>query len=206
MARGKLEQTVTERVDWIELDPTIRALSIYHLRVNAAASAAISKFRNIGELVKELGSNRDVAARWKGVARTPVKAALTKLVQLRSPSGHTLDGSRERDGTRRYSEPIAFTDLKLHKLRAADAKRSIATLHMSERAMNALEAIEIRTIRDLVAATKEGLKDVRAIGTATSLEIIEALKALSKSKKAGSWVDWDVYAMNRGSAVRLAKK
>lgn len=118
----------------MRVDPETAAKSVKALRLRGAAGRAVSKFGDIGALTGALADPANDNARWAKVARNAVETAVLNLG--RSPGEGGADGVVERQGNHRYE--AFFTHPALAGLSPATRGMSVETLHLSERASNAL--------------------------------------------------------------------
>lgn len=91
---------------------------------------------------------------------------------------------------------ISFVDPALTALSGNVRLKSLASLHLSRRALNALRAIGIKTVGDLIDRGRLGIPPFRAAGMLMVKEINAAVTALSKNVKKGD-IDWIGYATDR---------
>jgi len=94
----------------------------------------------------------------------------------------------------------------LGRLDAKVSQRSLATLHLHVRTLNALERISITTVGELISAASTGLGPFPAAGEITGAEILDSLEALSQVVQPNGLVSWVDYALRRGFRILPREK
>ena len=101
---------------------------------------------------------------------------------------------------RPISKPSIFiTTAHLESLTADVRQQSIGALHL-DKACSGLNAVNIRTIGELVDAARAGIPKLRNFGAKAHREVVSSLCALSSSA-VGGLVDWMTYADRRGFPI-----
>ena len=90
-----------------------------------------------------------------------------------------------------------FSSPALDSLDAAVRRRPLKILHLSARALHALDSVGINSIRKLITAARHGIGDLRAAGQQTRAELRDALVSLSKAVRPNGDVDFLGYAVLR---------
>ncbi|HJU11148.1 MAG TPA: DNA-directed RNA polymerase subunit alpha C-terminal domain-containing protein [Candidatus Binataceae bacterium] len=93
--------------------------------------------------------------------------------------------------------PVIQSHPSLRWLRHDVRRHSVAAIHLSVRAKNALNQAGIRTIGDLIDHVSPRLATLRALGELSMAEIRGALWALAESVQRDGKVDWIGYARLR---------
>lgn len=93
---------------------------------------------------------------------------------------------------------IHFSSPRLARLNVSSRRLNLASLHLSRRAINALQSKGILSIGGLIAQAEKGILHLRAAGVLTVLEITDALEALSNSLVESGGIDWVGFAERRG--------
>jgi len=192
------------------LNPSVRKSPIdkLHLSTRAHNSLVGLGINLIGELVdiarcgipSPRASGRKTAANMAGALH-----ALAESVMLGGEVDWIrYDMRRERNLKRldtlllqskpAHPEGLYFSSPALDGLDAAVRRRSLKTLHLRPRALHALEAAGINSIRKLITASRRGIGDLHAAGQQTWAELREALVSLSKAARPDGDIDWLAYA------------
>ena len=96
---------------------------------------------------------------------------------------------------------ITIASPSLRHLSVAVSKKPLAILHLSVRAINALERIGVTTIGELVDRVRVGLTPFRGAGKLIVTEIQSALDALCATTNSSGATDWISYARQRGFII-----
>ena len=188
----------------LKIDWEVACLPIGHLRLSTRAHKAVASFKTIGALLIAI---RDSApsAHWTPTVRTEIESVISDL--LATVEGKGIAGW-DRFRSTRYppkdvngKSPLYFMSPALRRLDAKVRTRSLATLHLHVRTLNALEQIGIATIGELVSAAATGLEPFPAAGQLTAAEILESLEALSQVVSPKGTVSWVDYAQRRGFRI-----
>lgn len=90
---------------------------------------------------------------------------------------------------------LRFEHSELYLLAASERQNSVRILHLSNRAVNALQVKGIRSIGQLIKRARKEIPDLR--GATCRSEVLRALNALSQSIERDGSVDWIKYARTR---------
>jgi RNA polymerase alpha subunit len=184
-------------------DPEIAKLAVGHLCLGPRARRAALPYRNIGCLYTA----------WANSSKSFVTPTVARELEgvfdslLTSTGRHGVAGwdvfrrSRPlpKDIAGRFS--IYFMSPRLGWLKRIASNQHLAQLHLSNRSINALEAIGIATVGELVRAAHVGLSHFSRAGDLTATEIRAALEALSATTARTGEVDWVRYARARGFII-----
>ena len=99
---------------------------------------------------------------------------------------------------RRKRVTVRYQSLALSGLDHATTAKSVETLHLSTRAVHALEKSKVRTVGELIAAADEGLESRLTPGTQCFAEADESLHVLSECLDCKGDPNWEWYAVRRG--------
>lgn len=188
-----------------------RRIGALHLRTRAMNSLHRLGIISIGRLVQ--AAQVGIAAPWAAGRKTAIdiKSALDALSNSIRRDGrvdwnrylHIRGVQPARPGTsvprKRQVEDFAvhFSDPSLDGLMSSFRKGNLEILHPSPRARNSLQRIGISSVGALVDAARRGIKDLSAAGPGTTIEIEDALGALSQSIRNDGSVDWMTFAAER---------
>ena len=174
----------------LKIDWEVACLPMGHLRLSARAHRAVARFKTIGALLIAI---RDSApsAHWTPTVRTEIESVISVLLATVEDKG-IADWDRFRSTRHPPKDvngksPLYFMSPALRRLDAKVGARSLATLHLHVRTLNALEQIGITTIGELVSAAATGLEPFPAAGPLTAAEIFGISRsALASCKPKGS--------------------
>jgi len=185
----------------MKLDAAIAALPVGHLQLEGHARKATAGLANIGELVRMF--SRQVRT-YKRISKTGnhIESVLRILVEGTSEQGFSgWDTFRKLRPLLVDSQQIFFASPAFKGLTKDVRQGSLAKLHLNRRAINALEAVKVKTIGELVPAARRGIVDLPASGDLTAREVVEALQALANSVTPDGSVDWLAFARTRNFLV-----
>ena len=182
----------------MNLDDEIASTPLDRIPFGAHARAVKARFRNIGELVTAVGFSRDYPSYWPKTARRDVDRVFDALHNARRVDG-SMDCGRFQELVHRSSKdisraiyfpayPMGFSDAVAHM--------PVGGLHLKPRGVNALFAIGITTVPELLKRASKGIQQTRAIGYGTANEIRDCLSALRASVR-DEGIDWESYAKRR---------
>jgi hypothetical protein len=193
----------------MKMDQEIAALPAGHLKLPALARRAAAKFKTVGKLRAALETRGDEAPRWTPMARGQIEAVLQHLTSATETTG--LKGwdrfrrSRQGFGNAESLRSLYFMSPALDRLKETCSRQFVPALHLSVRAINALEAIGVERIGELVRRARHGVDEFASAGVLTVMEIEEALDALSHALRRDGSIDWVDYAQAGGIKVLPAK-
>ena len=178
----------------MNLDDEIASTPLDRIPFGARARAVTARFRNIGELVSTVGFSRDYPSHWPKTARRDVDRVFDALRNARRADG-SMDWDRFQELVHRSSKdisgaiyfptsPMGFSDAVAHM--------PVGGLHLKPRGVNALFAIGITTVPELLKRAYKGIQQTRAIGQATANEIRDCLSSLRASVRDED-IDWESY-------------
>lgn len=191
------------------MDQEIAALPVGHLKLRARARPAAAKFKTIGELRAATQTRGKGAPRWTPMTRGQIEAVLQHLASATETTG--LKGwdrfrrSRQGFGTATSLKSLYFMSPALDRLKETCSRQFVPALHLSIRAINALEAIGVERIGELVRRARHGVDKFACVGVLSVMEIEEALDALSHALRRDGSIDWVDYARARKIKVLPAR-
>ena len=173
----------------------IARLAVGHLQLQGRAATAADSFGTIGAVASAC-QDGELAG------RSPGGLHVRRVLSLAAAAiqNHGLAGWDHFRKTRPpfvAADRIYFYSPRLHQVQGSLRDGSLPKLHLSRRAINALQAGGIATIGSLIISAERGIVHLRAIGQLTALEITEALEALATALDAEGAVDWIAYAERR---------
>ena len=191
----------------MNLDNEIASTPLDRILFGAHARAVTARFRNLGELVSTLGFSRAYPSHWPKTARRDVDRVFDALRHARRADG-SMDCGRFQELVHRSNKdipgaiyfpayPMGFSDAVAHM--------PVGGLHLKPRGVNALFAIGITTVPELLKRASKGIQQTRAIGYGTANEIRECLSALRASVR-DEGIDWESYARRRRFTVLPHRK
>lgn len=187
----------------LQLPREIAELPVGHLQLSARARRAVGRLKTIGGLLAILPSVRHRRDIFTPTVRREIASVIEKLSSTVATKGvsawDTFRRSLLLPADSRFS--LYFVSPKLAVLPAGVADTELPNLHLSNRALNALEAIEIRTVGSLIGHARNGLPPFRAAGAVTTAEIYETLDALAASVDTHGRISWIRYAAAKGFDV-----
>jgi Bacterial RNA polymerase, alpha chain C terminal domain. len=191
----------------MNLDDEIASTPLDRIPLGGRARAVTARFRNIGELVSVVGFSRDYPSYWPKTARRDVDRVFDALRNARRVDG-SMDCDRFQELVHRSSKgisraiyfpayPMGFSDAVAHV--------PVGGLHLKPRGVNALFAIGITTVPELLKRASKGIQQTREIGYGTANEIRDCLSALRASVR-DEGIDWESYAKRRRFTVLPDRK
>jgi hypothetical protein len=186
----------------MKVDPKIAALSVGHLQLKEGHARHVTAvFETIGELVEVVAGRRQ-APPWTGTTAVHIDRVIRSLLSATAEKGmNAWDVFRKSRPRLAASRAIFFTSPVFERIDKSVREGALTKLHLRERAINALSAINVLTIEALILRARVGIVELRAAGTLTSLEIVDALDALADSIELNGKLNWITYAQQRGFAV-----
>lgn len=177
------------------LPAEIASLPLGHLQLKLSHRTA-ALYKTIGDIAVAAGDPAKVKP--KAAGTIPLKRALAALATATAVAGADgWDDFRSGRPALLHPKKVFFYSPKLSKLSASFLSGSLAELHLSRRGINALGAIGINTIGNLIAAARDGITSLRASGALTAAEIVQALHAMAGTVMSSGDVDWIAYAERR---------
>ena len=186
----------------MKVDPKIAALSVGHLQLKGRARSVTTTSETIGELVEVVTGRRQAPSSWTGSTAVHIDRVVRVLLSATGEKGMSAwDVFRKSRPRLAAPRAIFFTSPVFERIDKSVREGALAKLHLRKRAINALSAIHVLTIEALIQRARVGIVDLRAAGTLTSLEIVDALDALADSVELNGSVDWITYGRRRGFAI-----
>lgn len=179
--------------DWV------KRLPIGHLQLSWQLSYLRSS--TIGDLFDAV--QRGALARSSPNAVARIKQTLNTLIKTlnRGKGSDGWDLYRKARPRLRSYKAIYFASPRLSKLAAKEGRSGVAELHLSRRAINALQQARITTLSRLIKQAEIGIIDLAGLGQFKAVEIVEALDALADATDKEGTIDWIKFASLRGFRV-----
>jgi DNA-directed RNA polymerase delta subunit len=184
-----------------DLHPWVKILPIGHLQTSGNADDLRRTFPTVGDLFEAV--YRGALSRSSRTAVAKIKRTLNALTKALN-RGNGIEGwdfyRKARPPLRSY-KAIYFASPRLSKLAAGEQRSRLAKMHLSRRAINALEKARITTLGQLVERAQAGIVGLIGLGPVKALEIVASLDALAEVTDMQGSIDWVKFAQIRGFAV-----
>jgi DNA-directed RNA polymerase delta subunit len=183
------------------LHPWVKNLPIGHLQLSGRPADLRRTCSTIGDLFEAvhrgalLRSSRTAVARIKRTLN-----AITKALN-RANGSEGWDLYRKTRPPLRSYKAIYFASARLSKLAAGEQRSRLAKMHLSRRAINALEKARITTLDQLIEKAQAGVVGPSGLGQFKGLEIVASLDALADATDNQGSIDWVKFAKIRGFVV-----
>src|SRR5262249_43336397 len=134
-------------------------------------------------------------------------ARIKRTLNLLTKALKRANGSEGWDLYRKARPPfrsykaIYFASPRLSRLALIERKSTLAKLHLSRRAINALQKAHITTLKQLIKKAEAGIIGLTGLGQFKGLEIVMTLDALADTTDKQGAIDWVKFAKIRGFAV-----
>ena len=178
----------------------VKSLPIGHLQLGRQALPEREDSSTIGEMMDavERGALRHSSA----TAARRIERTLDALVRtLGDGQPDNWDRFRNTRPPLRLYKAIYFASPRLRALSAGKKRLALAKLHLSRRAINALNQAGITAIGELIRQAEKGIINLKGLGEFKALEIIAHLDALSHAVRNDGSIDWPKFARLCGFVV-----
>jgi DNA-directed RNA polymerase delta subunit len=184
-----------------DLHPWVKNLPIGHLQTSGKEDDLRRTFPTIGDLFE--GVYRDALPRNSPTAVAKIKRTLNALTKTLN-RGNDIEGwdfYRKALPPFRSYKAIYFASPRLSILAAGEQRSRLAKMHLSRRAINALEKAHITTVGQLIERAQAGIVGLTGLGRFKALEVVASLDALAEVTDRQGSTDWVKFAQIRGFAV-----
>jgi len=179
----------------------VKKLPIGHLQLSGRPADLRRASSTIGELFDAV--QRGALSRSSPTAVARIKRTLNALTNAldRAKGNDGWDLYRKARPPLRSYKAIYFASPKLGRLAAGEQRSRLAKMHLSRRAINALEKARITTLGQLIRRAQAGIVGLNGLGQFKGLEIAASLDALAEANDRQGSIDWVKFAQIRGFEV-----
>jgi Bacterial RNA polymerase, alpha chain C terminal domain len=175
------------------LQQWVKNLPIGHLQLGRHALPERESSSTIGEMMEAV--ERGVLRHSSATAARRIERTLDALVRtLGDGRPGNWDRFRNTRPPLRSYKAIYFASPRLRALSGDEKRLALAKLHLSRRALNALNQGGITVIGELIRQAEKGIINLEGLGEFKALEIITHLEALSDAARSDGSIDWPTFA------------
>jgi DNA-directed RNA polymerase delta subunit len=183
------------------LHPWVKKLPIGHLQLSGWPADLRRTPSTIGDLFEAVQRGAQLPGSPAAVAK--IKRMLNGLTKTlnRANGSEGWDLYRKARPRLRSYKAIYFASPRLSKLAAVEQNSRLARMHLSRRAINALQRGRITTVGQLIERVQAGVVGLSGLGQFKGLEIVASLDALADAADDQGSIDWVKFAKIRGFVV-----
>ena len=189
------------RLNRTSIDQWVKSLPSGHLQLDRPLSNLCPTSFTIGDVFDAI--QRGTLSRSSPTAVARIKQTLNALTKTlgRAKGSDGWDLYRKARPPLRSYKAIYFASARLNRLAPKEQTSGVAKLHLSRRAINALEKARVTTLGRLVKSAEAGIVGLKGLGPFKCLEIVVTLDALADATDEQGTIDWIKFAKIRGFAV-----